>query len=177
VIILGVQRLRVPELTEVRKMLGRGLQQRLVISHNLKLYSLAEALEVASDGDAILRALDRTFHGSEFARLDLRLTGALAAALEEVTIEHAQVSADGSGGVASLTFEHPLSPAKQVELRVGLFQDDRRIGTLALFRSAEGDRLYTDVRLIAQSVAPSLVDSLIRAAGASPEGLDLTGVS
>ena len=35
VLILGVQRLNVPELTELSRVVGRGLQQRLVISHNL----------------------------------------------------------------------------------------------------------------------------------------------
>lgn len=175
VIILGVQRLKVPELTELRKILGRGFQQRLVISHNLRLYSLSEMLDAAGSGSAIAEALDATFKGSEFARLELRVDDTLASALTSSDPPPGQVTTDALGATMSLTFEHLLSPAKQVEVRVPLYRDEHPVGALSLFRSAEGDRLYTDVRLVAQRLAPRLVDSLQRAASASAEGRDKTG--
>jgi UDP-GlcNAc:undecaprenyl-phosphate GlcNAc-1-phosphate transferase len=176
VVILGVQRLKVPELTEIRRMLGRGFQQRLVISHNLKLYSLSEALEVAGSGGAIVKALDAAFRGSEFSGLELHVDDTLAGALKPGDLGPGHVVADASGSTLSLTFEHLLRPVRHVELKVPLYADDRRVGFLSFFRSTEGDRLYTDLRLVSQRLVPSLVQGLQRAASTPPEiGLDSAG--
>jgi hypothetical protein len=135
-----------------------------------------DTLEAAASGASIMRALDAAFRGSEFARLELRVEESLARGFDSVDVSRGHALADASGSTVSLTFEHLLNPPRQVELRVPLYLEDRRVGALSLYRSAEGDRLYTDVRLLAQRLAPALVGSLQRAAAGASDlpdaGLD-----
>lgn len=158
VMVVGVQKLKVPELSELARVMGRGLQQRRVISHNVRLYSAADALRSAQDASEVLAALDLAFHGSEFSRLQIWVPGTVGAALETVIGD--QVKHDGSGYQIHMTFERLLRPEFEVELTVPLFEGGERIGRFSLYRSAEGPRLFTDIRLVSRGLGPVLVRSL-----------------
>ena len=158
VLILAIQRLNIPELTELSRVFGRGLQQRAVISHNLRIYSVAEALSTARDGKALLAALDLALRGTEFSRLEIAVSPDLGRAFEGLE----GVTRDASGYLLTLTFEHPLNPEHQVEIRLPLYDGDRLVGRISVFRTSEGERLYTDIRLLSRHLAPTLVASLRR---------------
>ena len=160
VLILGVQRLNIPELAELTRVIGRGFQQRAVISHNLRVYSASEAVSSAADGPSLSGALQRAFGGSEFSRLEVWVLSDLGAGLEGTS----GVSRDGPGYLLALTFEHLIHPEHEIELRIPIFEGGLGVGRLSLFRTAEGERLYTDARLIARRLVPSLVSGLRRIA-------------
>jgi hypothetical protein len=68
------------------------------------------------------------------------------------------------------TFEHLVRPEQELELRTPLWDGGRCVGHLSLFRTSGGDRLYTDLRLVAKYVAPALVRTLRRLAPRRAEG-------
>ncbi len=55
-------------------------------------------------------------------------------------------------------------PAKEIEIRIPVLLGDERVGRFSLFRDAEGERLFTDLRLLPTVLVPALVDALRRAA-------------
>ena len=151
VLILGVQRLNVPELHELSKLVGRGLEQRSVISHNVRIHGAARALEGSNSAEELLRILRRTFARSEFSAVELwvdREHGGRLARLESV-------KASGDGYAAQVRFEQPLRLEDEFEIRVPIRFSDGRMGRLSLFRRPSGSRLFTDVRLVAESWAPA----------------------
>lgn len=158
VLVLGVQRLKVPELSELGRVVGRGLQQRRVISHNVRLYSAAEALQTAETGREVLEALELAFRSSEFSRLEIWLPEHLGAPLAPVLGD--RVRKDGLGYKVSMTFERLLRPELEVELSVPLFDRGEKVGRFSLYRSAEGPRLFTDIRLVSRGLGPVLVRTL-----------------
>lgn len=160
VLILGVQRLKVPELAELGRVVGRGLQQRLVISHNVRLYSAADALNASASAQDVLDALDLAFRSSEFSRLEIWVPEALGRPLGVVLGE--LVEREGNGYRVRMTFERLLRPDLEVELSVPLFQHGEKVGRMSLYRSAEGPRLFTDIRLVGRGLGPVLVKTLAR---------------
>ena len=160
ILVVGVQRLNVPEIAELLNVVGRGFQQREVIAHNLRLHAGCEALTKASDPETIIEALQLAFHGSEFARLEAWVDAGLGGGLRSGGEE--RVSRDGSGYLLSLSFEDATSPEVEVEIRVAIWSDGERVGRLSLFRRGEGRRLFTDVRLVPQRLIPALVGALER---------------
>ncbi len=158
VLILAVQRLNIPELSELTRVVGRGFQQRAVISHNLRLYSIAEALGVVSDARAMSVILEQAFRGTEFCELEILVPSDMGAALEGLP----GATRDAAGYRYTITFERLIHPERQVEIRVPVFDDEHEIGSVSLFRSAEGERLFTDVRLVARLLVPAIVTALVR---------------
>lgn len=158
VLILGVQRLNVPELQELSKLVGRGLEQRSVISHNVRLHGAARALEIAPDGGSLIAALRGAFRRSEFAGLELWMDGAHGGVLAG----HEAVRPDAGGHLLEMRFERPLRHQGEFEIRVPLTFSDGRAGRLSLYRRSSGSRLFTDVRLVAQLLVPALVAALER---------------
>ena len=158
VLMVGVQKLKVPELAELARVMGRGLQQRRVISHNVRLYSAADALRSATEASDILKALDLAFHGSEFSKLVIWVPESVGAPLGMVLGEHVQ--RDRAGFKIHMTFERLLRPEFEVELTVPLLDAGERIGRFSLYRSAEGPRLFTDIRLVSRGLGPVLVGAL-----------------
>ena len=166
VLILGVQRLNVPELTELSRVLGRGLQQRSVISHNVRLYQAAQGLSEAESGPEVVGALTRAFEGSEFSRIELWIPEHLARSLDGSE----GLVPDGDGRRLALTFEHVLNPAQEIEVRIPIAGDGPWSGRLSLYRSTAGPRLFTDIRLVARLVVPALRETFERLAGPRIEG-------
>ena len=164
VLVLAVQRLKVPELTELTRAVGRSLQQRQVISHNVRMYALSEELERARTFNGIINALDTAFRPGEFARAEVWVPSALAG---QVDAEDGRVSLKDhpDGVLVNIEFEHALHPEQEIEVRVPLWVAGRSVGRLSLYRTIAGERLYTDLRLVARQLGPALVKALTRVAG------------
>lgn len=158
VLILGVQRLNVPELQELSKVVGRGFEQRRVISHNVRLHTAARALESANEPAGVLRALGAAFSRSEFSAVELWVDGAHGSGLAGLDNVHA----DLEGYRAEVRFERPLRASQEFEIRVPLAFSDGRSGRLSLFRRPTGSRLFTDIRLVSQLLVPAIADALER---------------
>lgn len=164
VLIMGVQRLNVPELTELSRVLGRGLQQRSVISHNVRLYQAAQRLASAASADDVVSTLSDTFQGSEFSRIEVWVPEHLGRPLEGAR----GVVVEGEGRRILLTYEHVLRPEHEVELRLPMHLDGVTIGRVSLFRTTAGARLFTDLRLAAKLLVPAIRDALVRLARSAP---------
>lgn len=156
VLILGVQRLNVPELRELSKVVGRSLEQRSVISHNVRLHGAARSLGAVRSGAALLDTLRRSFASSEFSALELWVDERHGAMLS--SLDHVRHQSDGF--LMEIRYERPLHTEHEYEIRVPLLFSNGRSGRLSLFRRTSGSRLFTDVRLVAQLLAPSIVDAL-----------------
>jgi len=159
ILVLGVQRLNVPELVELRHIIGRGFQQRSVIAHNLRMQAAADALDRAQEPTAVLEALELAFEGSEFSRLELWLPEPLGLGL--AMAGNGRVARDGMGYRLNMELGE-LHPAHEIEIRVPVLVGEERVGRLSLFRDATGERVFTDLRLLPTVVVPALVAALVR---------------
>ena len=168
VLVVIVQRLNVPELAELSRVVHRGFQQRLVISHNVRIHGLARDVESAQSGPDLVRILEEAFADSEFGAVELWVEEPLGRPLR--TSEHA-TSAEG-GIRVRVDYERPINPDHEYEIRVPLSLDGRRVGRLSLLRRTTGRRLFTDVRLVAQVLAPALSIELRRLGAEAREAGD-----
>ncbi len=152
VLVLGVQRLNVPELTELSRVLGRGLQQRSVISHNVRIHGLAAALRDTRSAAGLVDELVRWLGESEFSALELEVDLDLVRLLAD----DPRVSTVESRRRVRVDFERALRPEQEYELRVPVQSPGGRRASLSLFRRTSGPKLFTDVRLVATLVAPAV---------------------
>lgn len=161
ILVLFVQRLDIPELVELRHVIGRGFKQRWVIAHNLRVQAAAEALGKAADGGAILEALELAFEGSEFSHLEVWVPSDLGQGFGG--FGNGRVKRDGAGHRLTLALGAD-APFQEIEVRVPILLGDERVGRFSLFRDAGGERLFTDLRLLPTLLVPALVEALRRAA-------------
>lgn len=166
VLILGVQRLNVPELTELSRVLGRGFQQRSVISHNVRLHVASDRIRDARTVEDFVGTLKEAFSGSEFSRVEVWIPESFGKGLSG----HEALSADADGVRLTLTYEHVLRPDQEVEFRVPIVDDGNQVGRLSLYRSVAGPRLFTDIRLVSRLLVPAMSDTLRVLAGGESRG-------
>lgn len=160
VLILGVQRLNVPELIELSRVVGRGFQQRSVISHNVRLHQVSEAVRSAGTMDEMVGALADAFEGSEFSALELWASERHGAAFAD----HDLASPLQAGHRLRIEYERVLHPDQEYEVRLPVYLVDEEIGVMSLFRNTGGPRLYTDLRLVARMLVPVVARTLERLA-------------
>ena len=161
VLILSVHRLNVPELTELTRVFGRGFQQREVISHNVRVHAASSRMEDVNSLDEVVSELAAAFDGSEFSAIEIFAENHIASHF----IDHDLARRDGSGIRLRVDYQRILRADQEYELRLPIFNNDQRIGRLSLYRRSSGHRLYTDVRLLAQRLAPALGRVLLRVGG------------
>ncbi|MCG6956730.1 MAG: undecaprenyl/decaprenyl-phosphate alpha-N-acetylglucosaminyl 1-phosphate transferase [Gemmatimonadetes bacterium] len=177
IVLLGVQRLRLPELVEahgaVRRGMRRGLQQRHVIAQNVRVREAVERMEEAVDPLAVFTALGYAFGASEFERVEAFLPAARGAALKGVQ----GVEIRGSAVVWRWQPEPPRTGESLWEIRLP-FRDGRRhpVGRLSLWRSIEDDHVLTDLRMVALELLPAMYEALDRMAGERPRRPERTEV-
>lgn len=159
ILVIGVQRLNVPELAELSRVIGRGFQQRWVIAHNLRIHTASDALTRVQEPAGIIEALELAFEGSEFARLQLWVPSELGGWLSMAC--DGRVCRNGDGYLLSMSFGYP-APGSLIEVRVPVYWRGEHVGRFSLFRTAEGERLFTDLRLLPGSLIPALVHALDR---------------
>jgi UDP-GlcNAc:undecaprenyl-phosphate GlcNAc-1-phosphate transferase len=164
VLIVVVQRLNVPELIELSRVVGRSFQQRSVISHNVRVHGLSAAVASARSSADVVEALQEAFAGSEFSAIEIRVNAGSGASLRgfEGHVEEA------SGQYLRLEFERVLHPEQEYEIRVPMVVGRERAGYVSLIRRTAGSRLYTDVRLVAHLLVPSVADAIERFSDAAP---------
>lgn len=156
VLILGVQRLDVPELRELSKVVGRSFEQRAVISHNVRVHGAARDVAVARTAGEFVDGLRDAFGGSEFSRVELWVDRSHGALL----VDHEDAVFDDDDVRLRLDFERVLHPDQEYEIRVPVRFSDDRLGRLSLFRETSGRRLFTDVRLVSHLLVPTVVRTL-----------------
>ena len=169
VLLVVVQRLRVPELTELSRVVHRGFQQRAVISHNVRVHGLKAAIEESRDADGFVQAFRDAFAGSEFSSVELWVPSGPG------LIEADGVRVVDDGVLMRLDFGHVLHPGQEYEIRLPLWDDDEQVGRLSLRRPTTGRRLYTDVRLIALELTPAIGEALGRMPSPAVRVVDAEG--
>jgi UDP-GlcNAc:undecaprenyl-phosphate GlcNAc-1-phosphate transferase len=161
VLILGVLRLKLPELTELTRVVGRGFQQRSVISHNVRLHVASGALSTAKNGRDVVDILKTAFRGSEFSRIVIWVPGGLSKGWAEDEL----VLVGDDGCRLTIGFETSLHPEQEVEVRVPILSNGETVGRLSFYRTPSGSRLFTDIRLVSSLLSPALADNLQRLSG------------
>ena len=175
-----VIRLDIPELVELQRIVGRLLQQRHVIAHNVRVHEAVRDLRGCSHVQHVFALLDRTFDRSEFSSLSLRLCG---------------VGSGGDVDATPIVEELPMvwrmdapvgrTDEAEIEVRIPLRSSRELVGYLFLRRRGNGARLFTDVNLLADRFAPALSEAISRCHGrehlapvaASPEDVRLEPVT
>jgi UDP-GlcNAc:undecaprenyl-phosphate/decaprenyl-phosphate GlcNAc-1-phosphate transferase len=158
---IAVRRLRIPELTEVGRIVERGLAQREVIAHNLRVREAMLRLRSARDPAAMLAALESAFDGSEFRRGEFWLPTEAAGPL----IDGRSVRYWEGGCLWRWAAPEPFREEDSMEVRL-VFRDASgcRIGRFSLWRPLQGQGLFTDIQLIATELLPEFQRALGRLA-------------
>jgi len=160
VLLVVVQRLNVPELTELSRVVGRGFQQRSVISHNVRIHMLAASLESAGSVREVVDALREALGGTEFSEIEIWSRGRELEALADAD----GVEVGVGGHRIRIEFERSIDPDQRYEIRLRMPLAGDPDARLSLYRRTTGPRLYTDVRLVARLLAPALSGALERLA-------------
>lgn len=156
---VAVQRLRIPELVEIGHVVGRSMAQREVIAHNMRIRDAVARMRRAADPVALLAALESAFEGSEFRRAELWLPLDIARPL--LGTRSTRLSADGC--LWRWAAPDPFQDGAAFEVRLPFCDaDGRPIGRISVWRPLEGQRLFTDVRLLANQLLPELQHGLRR---------------
>ncbi len=159
VVLFVVQRLDIPEVLELRRILYRSLRQRSAIAHNVRIREAAVHLARAESPAHVLAALDWAFELGEFDHAQLRLAVPAARRLDGTP--------PGAYIGEQLVWERFNSTAADPEghwsLELPLGDDNgARIGTLHLWRAAASEHVLTDLRLVALTLKPALIAALRR---------------
>jgi UDP-GlcNAc:undecaprenyl-phosphate/decaprenyl-phosphate GlcNAc-1-phosphate transferase len=156
---LVVQRLSIPELVELRRILGRGVQQRLVIGHNVRIRESVVRIRRARRSEDIFLALAHAFAAGEFTRAEVRLHPAFPGSVGRVNGTSPRdrascwvwtrpgVEGSGQGWEMALPFRNEAGEA---------------VGELALWHPEDSEHLLTDIRLLAVELRPALQAALTR---------------
>lgn len=72
---IGLQRLHVPELLELRRAIARGIRRSSNIAQNVVLREALDTMAEMDDAEAALRELGRAFERTDFLEAELRLIG------------------------------------------------------------------------------------------------------
>lgn len=158
VVVVFVQRLRIPELLELGKMVNWGRLQRVVIERNMRVRAAAAGLEEARSPREVVRALQGAFDDGEFTRLELWLEDDYAGVMRD------ERWVEWDGGVCRVRLSlMPSDVLQEVELRLDLDVPGRDpAGRLALFRPVDGSRILTDLTVIVEELQPALLQALER---------------
>ena len=157
ILLLSVQRLNVPELVELGGVMGRGLQQRTVISHNVRVRSAVHDLRRSDSFDGVAEVLRELFGDSEFSALEIWLLPEVALPQSDVR----SVETREGGRWIRFEYERSLIAAQEFEIRFPLVHDGQQLGHLALFRRSSGPRLFTDLRLVSRLLVPETAARLL----------------
>jgi UDP-GlcNAc:undecaprenyl-phosphate/decaprenyl-phosphate GlcNAc-1-phosphate transferase len=160
VLLVAVQRLKIPELLEVRRVVERGFRQRAVIAHNVRIRQAALDLRIAQEPVAILKGCGKAFTAGEFERVELCF---YIDAYQFPLVPEFESRFDAASNRQRFVLADLKSGRPQWELQIPL--RDRMgapLGHLSLWQSEDAEHLLTDVRLLALHLQPELVQALTR---------------
>ena len=156
---LSIQRLHIPELLEVQRIVRRGLKQRVAIANNVRIREALRRMRAAADYDALGEAMGCAFQSGEFQRVELWIRESSAPALR-----HARTFRPSRAGFRWV-WRGAAGQQDEALWEVQLpFRDagGRVIGRLSLWRSTESNQLLTDIRLLALELQPEFHAALAR---------------
>jgi UDP-GlcNAc:undecaprenyl-phosphate/decaprenyl-phosphate GlcNAc-1-phosphate transferase len=157
---IGVQRLRIPEFAELGRVMGRGMAQRDVIAHNMRVRDAVSRMRAAGDPVTAVAALESAFEASEFRRAEFWLLAEVAGPL--LGIRSIRLSEGGCLWRWAAPESFQENGAFEVRLPF-CDAEGRRIGRLSIWRPIlEGERLFTDLWLIADQLMPEFQKALDR---------------
>lgn len=158
VVLIGVQRLDVPELLELRRLVHRGLHPRRVIARNVRIREAVDALGRARSGAEVVAALEHALAAGEFVRAELWLPERLGRVLADArAVQRAHAGYRWAWAAAD-------RPSDELwELRLPFRgADGLDAGQLCLWQRVQDEHPLADVRLIATQLQPALVRALGR---------------
>lgn len=158
VVLLGVQRLDIPELLEVRRVLHRGLQQRVAIGSSLRMREAAARIRRAGTPAQFAHELRASLEGRVFTRAELLVTADIG---QELSAGMAMVRrANGF----TWTWENQFAQLahRVVEVRVPLYDGSRELGVLSLWLSLQAEAVSSDLRVVTLELQPALEQSILR---------------
>lgn len=168
---LLLQKLRIPELIELQRIMQRGWHQRTVIANNLRIREAAAQLRVAESGRDFLRALEYAFEAGEFEQVEIWIQEDVARPLRE-TREITSVAGGSlwrwrkdntAASVAADMAAQNIASQSAWELRLP-FRDEsgQTVGRLDLWRNTANPHLLMDIQLIATELHPEIQRTLLR---------------
>ncbi len=164
VVVLFIQRLRVPELMELARIVNRGRAQRVAIERNVRVQKVAAGLQEAGVAGCAVSALRSALGESEFFRCELWVHKSMSGGL----LDRPEVRVEGDGALVTLDLAAAAPSIPSVELRFALsLPDGTRIGRCSLTRPVEADAVSTDLNLISQALLPAIARTLRRQTVAS----------
>jgi UDP-GlcNAc:undecaprenyl-phosphate/decaprenyl-phosphate GlcNAc-1-phosphate transferase len=156
---VAVQRLRLPELVEVGRMVERTLAQRQVIAHNMRIRDAVLRLRSARSTVAVVSALQSAFENGEFRRAEFWLPFDIAGPL----LDERWVRLSEGGCLWRWASPAPCHEENTYEIRLPFCDAEGRCnGRFSVWRPLEGQRLFTDVHLIASELLPEFQKALSR---------------
>jgi UDP-GlcNAc:undecaprenyl-phosphate/decaprenyl-phosphate GlcNAc-1-phosphate transferase len=156
---VAVQRLRLPELVEVGRVVERSLAQRQVIAHNMRIRDAVLRLRSARSTAAVVSALQSAFEDGEFRRAEFWLPFDVAGPL----LDDRSVRRSEGGCLWRWATPAPCHEEDAFEVRLPFCDAEGRCnGRFSLWRPLEGQRLFTDVGLIAFELLPEFQRALTR---------------
>jgi len=158
VVLIGVQRLDIPELLELRRLVHRGLHPRRVIARNVRIREAVDALGRARSGAEVVAALEHALAAGEFVRAELWLPERLGRVLADArAVQRAHAGYRWAWAAAD-------RPSDELwELRLPFRgADGLDAGQLCLWQRVQDEHPLADVRLIATQLQPALVRALGR---------------
>jgi UDP-GlcNAc:undecaprenyl-phosphate GlcNAc-1-phosphate transferase len=159
VVWIGVQRLDIPELLELRRIVHRGLIQRTVIAYNVRIREAARRMRLASEPAEVLNALQAALEAGEFHRAELWLHDGPAAPLLQAELARREPP----GAVWRWGEAATLSLVREWELRLPLrAAGAQSIGRLSLWHPIDTAHVLTDLQLIGAELQPELEQALQR---------------
>jgi len=160
---MGVQNLNYLEFGELRRVAQRTLEQRLIFVNNMAIRRAAEELKAASELGELCRILEAAFASNDFDAFDLRLFHppddlAEVRGLQIISADkpHFRWRRNGTYmGADSI-------PAWSLTLDL-VAANNRRRGSLTMYRLYAGRDLQLDVNLLISLLPVALADALDRA--------------
>jgi UDP-GlcNAc:undecaprenyl-phosphate GlcNAc-1-phosphate transferase len=154
---ISVQRLRIPELLEVGRIVRRGLHQRAVIGHNVRIREAMSRLHEVTDPFGLDAALRCALEAGEFVRAELWVQLPLGEPLLEADVARC------CDGCAVWAVAQESAPSEAWELRIP-FKDasGHVLGRLSFWFASDARHVLTDLRLVAQELEPQILGALKR---------------
>jgi UDP-GlcNAc:undecaprenyl-phosphate/decaprenyl-phosphate GlcNAc-1-phosphate transferase len=168
---LGVQRLNYLEFGELRRLAHRTMEQRQVFINNLSIRRACEDLKNSDDYQQFARIIVTAFSNNDFDALELRLqdSGQLPRHLEGMQFtlplgDETRFTWRKAGTALGLDFVSSWS------LTLDLVSvNQRRHGSLVLYRLHNGRDLQLDVNLLTSEFTVTLANALDRVSRGQPQ--------
>jgi hypothetical protein len=163
VILIAVQRLHIPELLEVGRIVDRGLHQRKLIANNVRIRDAIEQLRAAETARDAIDALQWGIATGDIVRVEVWTNGNVGAHLMRSGVARK----DGAG--ALWEWSRADDDADVWEIRLP-FRDTNGVvtGRLSLWHSSRVDHVLIDMRLLARELHPELQRTLQRVHDSTP---------